>query len=536
MLATGAFQHAVTDGPLLVAAGVAALVGLIGFLSPCVLPLVPGYLSYVAGLSGSGNAEVEHGQRRMVSGALLFVLGFTAIFVAEGVLFGSLGAAIRDHALAIERVLGIVTILMGVVFLGGFGFLQREVRIHRLPRAGLVGAPLLGAAFGLAWAPCLTPTFSAVYSLAFQQATAGRGAFLMLCYCLGLGIPFVLVALGIGWVSGAFGFRPSARPGGQPGRRGAAHRHRGAAGHRCLEPLDGRAAHHGRAGRGHRGRAVNRVVRPARMAWRRLTSMRTALILLFLLAVAAVPGSLLPQRPLNPDKTTSYLATHGGWGRFLDRIGMFDVFGSVWFAAIYLLLFISLVGCLIPRIRLHARAVARKPLPAPRNLGRLPESDRFETADPPAAYATAARRALGRRWRIVQREEPSGALTLSAEKGYSRETGNLLFHVALLASLVLIAVGRLYSYQGQRIVIQGAGNGFCNTVSQYDSWKPGRLAAEGKISPAPFCVDAMTSFTATYTATGEPSKFAADVTYRRTRTSAAGAQDDHGQPSAAPRG
>jgi cytochrome c-type biogenesis protein len=206
MLATGAFEHAVTDGPLLVAAGVAALVGLIGFLSPCVLPLVPGYLSYVAGLSGSGSAEVEHGQRRMVSGALLFVLGFTAIFVAEGVLFGSLGAAIRDHSLAIERVLGIVTILMGVVFLGGIGVLQREVRIHRLPRAGLAGAPLLGAAFGLAWAPCLTPTFSAVYSLAFQQATAGRGAFLMLCYCLGLGIPFVLVALGVGWVSGALGF------------------------------------------------------------------------------------------------------------------------------------------------------------------------------------------------------------------------------------------------------------------------------------------------------------------------------------------
>ena len=201
----GAFDHAVTDGPLLVAAGVAALVGLIGFLSPCVLPLVPGYLSYVAGLSGSAATD-QHNQRRMVAGALLFVLGFTAIFVAEGVLFGSLGASIRDHALAIERVLGLVTILMGVVFLGGISFLQREVRVHRLPRVGLGGAPLLGAAFGLAWAPCLTPTFSAVYSLAFQQATAGRGAFLMLCYCLGLGIPFVLVALGFGWVSGALGF------------------------------------------------------------------------------------------------------------------------------------------------------------------------------------------------------------------------------------------------------------------------------------------------------------------------------------------
>jgi cytochrome c-type biogenesis protein len=205
MLVASGFEGTVTDGPLLVAAGVAALVGLIGFLSPCVLPLVPGYLSYVAGLSGTA-VEQRHAQRRMVSGALLFVLGFTAIFVAEGVLFGSLGAAIRDHAVAIERVLGVATIVMGVVFLGGIGFLQREFRIHRLPQAGLLGAPLLGAAFGLAWAPCLTPTFSAVYSLAFQQATAGRGAFLMLCYCLGLGVPFVLVALGIGWVSGALGF------------------------------------------------------------------------------------------------------------------------------------------------------------------------------------------------------------------------------------------------------------------------------------------------------------------------------------------
>lgn len=263
-----------------------------------------------------------------------------------------------------------------------------------------------------------------------------------------------------------------------------------------------------------------RLVRPLRMAWRRLTSMRTALILLFLLAVAAVPGSLLPQRPLNSDKTDRYLASHGGWGRFLNSIGMFDVFGSVWFAAIYLLLFISLVGCLIPRIRLHARAVARKPLPAPRNLDRLPESGRFETADAPAAYVAAARNALGRRWRIVQRDEPSGSLTLSAEKGYSRESGNLIFHVALLASLLLIAAGRLYSYQGSRIVIAGAGNGFCNTVSQYDQWKPGRFAAEGKISPAPFCIDAMNTFTADYTAKGEPSKFAADVTFRRTRTSA----------------
>jgi cytochrome c biogenesis protein len=248
------------------------------------------------------------------------------------------------------------------------------------------------------------------------------------------------------------------------------------------------------------------------MIWRRLTSMRTALILLFLLAVAAVPGSLLPQRPLNPTKTDDYIKTHGAWGRFLDSIGMFDVFGSVWFSAIYLLLFVSLIGCLVPRIRVHARALARKPLPAPRNLDRLPESASFETGTAPAAYANAARDALGRRWRVEQRTEPSGALTVSAEKGYSRETGNLIFHIALLAALVLIAIGRLYAYEGQIIVKQGSG--FCNEVFQYDSWKPGRFAAEGKVHPAPFCIDQLTRFTASYTSSGEPSEFRADVTYR----------------------
>jgi cytochrome c biogenesis protein len=252
--------------------------------------------------------------------------------------------------------------------------------------------------------------------------------------------------------------------------------------------------------------------RVLRTAWRRLTAMRTALILLFLLAVAAVPGSLLPQRPLNPTKTAAYIQQHGAWGRFLDALGMFDVFGSVWFAAIYLLLFVSLVGCLVPRIRVHARALARKPLPAPRNLDRLPESGRFETSSTPDDYVSAARETLGRRWRIERRTEASGAVTLSAEKGYSRETGNLVFHVALLVSLVLIAVGRLYTYEGQLIVKQG--DGFCNAIFNYDSWHPGRLAAEGKVRPAPFCIDKLTSFTATYTDSGEASSFRADVTYR----------------------
>lgn len=203
MLAENGFTHAVQSGPLLFAATVAVLVGVIGFLSPCVLPLVPGYLSYVAGLSGDG---AKPSQRRMALGALLFVVGFTVIFVLQGVLFGQVGAAISDHRQTLERVMGIITILLGIVFLGGIGVLQREIKFHRLPRPGLVGAPLLGATFGLAWTPCLTPTFTAVYTLSAVQGTAGRGALLMLFYCLGLGIPFVLVALGVGWVSSALGF------------------------------------------------------------------------------------------------------------------------------------------------------------------------------------------------------------------------------------------------------------------------------------------------------------------------------------------
>jgi cytochrome c biogenesis protein len=261
------------------------------------------------------------------------------------------------------------------------------------------------------------------------------------------------------------------------------------------------------------------MLRLIRKGWRRLISMRTALILLFLLAIAAVPGSLLPQRPLNPTKTDAYLASHGAWGRFLDRIGMFDVFASPWFGAIYLLLFISLIGCLIPRIRQHAKAMRARPLPAPKNLSRLPESGRFETSATPAEFASAARAKLGWRWRVQRRSDESGTVTLSAEKGYSRETGNLIFHVALLTALICIAVGRLYTYEGSRVVLQGADQGFCNTVSQYDSWRPGRFAADGRISPAPFCITEMTKFTADYTALGEPSQFAADIIYQRTLNS-----------------
>lgn len=205
----------VSDGPLLAAAAVAALVGVIGFASPCVLPLVPGYLAYVAGLSG---ADERPSVRRNVTAALLFVLGFSAVFVGSGILFGSLGGEIEQYRLTLERIFGAVTIVFGLAFLGWIPFLQRERKIHRLPRAGLVGAPLLGLTFGLAWTPCLTPTLTVVANLAQQQASAGRGALLSVFYCLGLGLPFVLVALGVGWMSRTVAFlRRHARVVGQLG-------------------------------------------------------------------------------------------------------------------------------------------------------------------------------------------------------------------------------------------------------------------------------------------------------------------------------
>ena len=212
----GSFARVVTDGPFVVAALVAAVAGLVSFLSPCVLPLVPGYLSYVGGLSGTeatatgtdtGAAPTSGGvatrarvRSRTVLGAMLFVLGFTVVFVAYGVLFGRLGGLLIEHQRLLERILGVVVILLGLAFLGWLPGVSRELRIHRFPSAGLIGAPLLGIVFGLGWTPCIGPTLGAVQSLALSTAGAGRGAALSAAYCIGLGVPFVLVAIGARWL------------------------------------------------------------------------------------------------------------------------------------------------------------------------------------------------------------------------------------------------------------------------------------------------------------------------------------------------
>ena len=192
-----AFAETAFSGPLLLALPVAALAGLVSFASPCVLPLVPGYLGYVTGLSG---VDLDRQRRwRLVAGASLFVLGFTAVFVVLGFTAGAAGAALQRYDDVIARVLGVVVIVLGLVFLGVVPALQRERRLPVRPAAGLAGAPLLGVVFGLGWAPCIGPTLAAVIGLSLADGGgSGRGALLAAAYCLGLGLPFLLVAAGVG--------------------------------------------------------------------------------------------------------------------------------------------------------------------------------------------------------------------------------------------------------------------------------------------------------------------------------------------------
>ncbi|HEX2299369.1 MAG TPA: cytochrome c biogenesis protein ResB [Pseudonocardiaceae bacterium] len=252
------------------------------------------------------------------------------------------------------------------------------------------------------------------------------------------------------------------------------------------------------------------LVALARNTWRGLTSMRTALALLFLLALAALPGALLPQNSLNPERVRTYQAQHPTLAPILDRLGFFEVFASPWFAAIYLLLFVSLVGCVLPRTAEYARQLRKPPVGTPRNLSRLPHHARAESAASPDEVLAAARQRL-RGWRIAVRDERSGARTVSAERGYLREAGNLVFHVALLGLLVSFAVGKLLGYEGQVIVLAN-GSQFCNSGPlAYDSFRPG-LSVDGTDLDE-FCVR-VDHFTPTYLSSGQPEQFRADIGYQ----------------------
>lgn len=211
------FGQTAASGTLLLAIPVAVIAGLVSFASPCVLPLVPGYLGYLGGMSGSAASLGERGvgatttrvapaRSRVLLGVSLFVAGFTVVFVAFGVLAGSLGGWLNRYQDPITRIMGVVVIVMGLAFCGLIPFLQNERRVHLAPRAGLWGAPLLGLTFGLGWVPCIGPTLTAIFALSLDGGTPWRGALLSVMFCLGLGLPFVLVAFGFESSTRALGF------------------------------------------------------------------------------------------------------------------------------------------------------------------------------------------------------------------------------------------------------------------------------------------------------------------------------------------
>ncbi|WP_371851127.1 cytochrome c biogenesis protein ResB [Rhodococcus tukisamuensis] len=263
--------------------------------------------------------------------------------------------------------------------------------------------------------------------------------------------------------------------------------------------------------------AFGRVVALVRNTWRGLTSMRTALVLLFLLAFAAIPGALLPQRSLNAGKVDEYIANRGSLGTLMDKLELFDVFGSFWFTAVYVLLFISLVGCILPRCWEHYRALRTQPVAAPRRLNRLPHHLTTGTdADPEAVVELVGARLRG--WRKVTRTGGDlragrpGEITLSAEKGYLREAGNLVFHLSLVGLLVAIAAGKLFSYEGNVVVVANGGPGFCTTSpAVFDAFRAGNN--EDGTGLTPLCVK-VNDFTADYLENGQAEMFTSNIEYQ----------------------
>ncbi|MEU8227710.1 cytochrome c biogenesis protein ResB [Kribbella sp. NPDC048915] len=252
-----------------------------------------------------------------------------------------------------------------------------------------------------------------------------------------------------------------------------------------------------------------------RWMWRQLTSMKTALVLLFLLALGAVPGSLIPQTPIDPIKVSDFLAAHPKLGPLYDKLGLFDVYKSAWFSAIYLLLFISLIGCVVPRLGVYLKALRARPPKPPRNLNRLPGYERFEvdqSAEAADDVLVAATRELRRRRFRVQAYD--GAV--AAERGYLREAGNLLFHFSLILALIGVAWGSLFGYRGTVLVV--VGNGFSNSVAQYDDFTPGR-AFSGDDDLPPFSLtvkDFQAKFQQDGPQRGAARDFKAQLSYQET--------------------
>lgn len=203
------FGEIVFSGQLLLAIPVAILAGLVSFASPCILPLVPGYLAYIGGFTDGRGAAANGGRRgrnRLLAGVTLFILGFALVFVFTGVMFGVAGFWLNQYRDLITRIAGVIVILMGLVFVGQFSVTQRTVKTSWRPRMGLAGAPFLGAVFAVGWTPCTGPTLTAINSLSLTTGSPWQGGLLALFYALGLGIPFLLIALGLNWATGAVKF------------------------------------------------------------------------------------------------------------------------------------------------------------------------------------------------------------------------------------------------------------------------------------------------------------------------------------------
>jgi len=250
-----------------------------------------------------------------------------------------------------------------------------------------------------------------------------------------------------------------------------------------------------------------------RWGWRQLTSMRTALILLFLLALGSIPGSVLPQQGTDPSSVLQYFTSHPDLAPWLNRLGLFNVFAAPWFAAIYLLLFASLVGCVVPRTFKLVGSARTPPPRAPRNLARLPHSSSYVSALPPAAAVDGAAAVLGgQRFRLRRPAADSTDQWVSAEKGYLREVGNLLFHLSLLGVVLAIAAGGLFGYKADKLVVEGTS--FYDTTSALDEFHPGRLVSGSDLAPFSLTLN---KFTASYiesgASQGQPSNFDADVSY-----------------------
>ncbi|EGD42852.1 cytochrome c biogenesis membrane protein [Nocardioidaceae bacterium Broad-1] len=255
------------------------------------------------------------------------------------------------------------------------------------------------------------------------------------------------------------------------------------------------------------------VLELGRWAWRQLTSMRTALILLLLLGLASVPGSLVPQEPVDPNAVRQWQQMHPKLTPVYERLDVFHVYGSPWFSAIYLLLMVSLVGCILPRLRVYWRAATAPPPRAPRNLTRLPHSITGASSASPQEVTSAARKLLRRQgYRVETTSSDDGSATVSAQRGYLREAGNLVFHLSLVVILIAFAAGSFFGFRGSVNLVQG--QTFTNARQSYDDFAPGPLFRADSLKPFSFTLDKFeANFMTSGPTLGQPTAFRADLSY-----------------------